>query len=171
MPILCSQNAIWSRYHSLAAQKAVYTLLIDDEENTAFKNFVLENQDLFKSEIQDIVGRLRTMAFKTGMQEYFFKLKEGKPGDGVCALYDHKNSMLRLYCIRYASQLIIVGGGGHKPKTIRAFQESKKLQHENYLLRELSALITEKMRDREINLSDNGLDFEGDLTIENPNYE
>ncbi|MBJ2172920.1 hypothetical protein JBL43_01640 [Aureibaculum sp. A20] len=150
---------------------SIYTILIDEEENTSFKNFVLNNQDLFKSEIKDIVSRLKTMGSKTGMSEYFFKLKEGNPGDGVCALYDEENSNLRLYCIRYGSQLIIIGGGGHKPKSIRTFQEDANLERENYILRELSKLITEKMRDREIHFSEDGMNFEGDLTIENLYYE
>ncbi len=150
---------------------SIYTILVDEEENTSFKNFVLNNQNLFKSEIKDIVARLKTMGSKTGMREYFFKLKEGNPGDGVCALYDEDNSNLRLYCIRYGSQLIIIGGGGHKPKSIRTFQEDANLERENYILRELSKLITEKMRDREIHFSEDGMDFEGDLTIENLNYE
>ncbi len=150
---------------------SVYTILIDEEENTSFKNFVMNNKDSFESEVKDIVARLKTMGAKTGMRENFFKLKEGKPGDGVCALYDEDNSNLRLYCIRYGSQLVIVGGGGHKPKSIRSFQEDANLEHENYILRELSLLITEKMRDKEIRFSEDGMDFEGDLTIENHNYE
>jgi hypothetical protein len=44
-------------------------------------------------------------------------------------------------------QLIIVGGGGHKPKTIRAFQEDDKLKEENYFLRKLSALITDRIKE------------------------
>jgi hypothetical protein len=88
---------------------SVYTILIDEEENTSFKNFVMNNQNSFKSEIKDIVARLKTMSSKTGMRENFFKLYEGNPGDGVCALYDEDNSNLRLYCVRYGSQLVIVG--------------------------------------------------------------
>lgn len=150
---------------------SVYTILVDEEEITAFKNFVMSNKDSFKSEIKDIVGRLTTMGFKTGMREDFFKLYEGNLGDGVCALYDEEESNLRLYCIRYGSQIIILGGGGHKPKSIRAFQEDKNLEKENFILRDLSKLITEKMQDKEMWFSEDGLDFEGDLSIENINYE
>ena len=146
---------------------SVYTILVDGEESTAFRNFVTNNNDSFKSEIKDIVGRLKTMGFKTGMREDFFKLYEGNPGDGVCALYDEEDSNLRLYCIRYGSQIIILGGGGHKPKSIRAFQEDKNLKKQNFILRDLSKLITQKMQDKEIWFSEDGLDFEGDLTIEN----
>jgi hypothetical protein len=150
---------------------SVYTILIDEEEITAFKNFVMNNKDSFKSEIKDIVGRLAIMGFKTGMKEDFFKHYEGNPGDGVCALYDKEDSNLRLYCIRYGSQIIIVGGGGHKPKSIRAFQEDENLKKQNFILRDLSKLITAKMQEKEMWFSEDDLDFEGDLTIENINYE
>ena len=56
-------------------------------------------------------------------------------------------------------------------RTLGHFRENPKLEKENYILRTLSTLITEKMKDQEINLCDNGLNFEGDLIIENPNYE
>ncbi|HTO16708.1 MAG TPA: hypothetical protein VLZ83_13130 [Edaphocola sp.] len=149
---------------------SVYTILVDKEEATAFANFVKNNAS-FKSEITDIVGRLKTMGFKTGFREFFFKLYEGNPGDGVCALYDSEDSNLRLYCIRYGSQIVILGGGGYKPKSIRAFQEDENLKEQNFILRNLSKFITEKMKDKEIWFSEDGLDFEGDLTIENINYE
>ena len=157
--------------HLSGKKGSVYTILIDEEVNTSFRNFVMDNQTSFKSEIKDIVGRLKTMGSKTGMREYFFKLYEGNPGDGVCALYDEDNSNLRLYCIRYGSQLIILGGGGRKSKSIRTLQENTKLKKENYILRELSKLITKKMKDKEIRFSEDGMDFEGDLTIENLNYD
>jgi len=150
---------------------SVYTILPDEEEITAFQNFISNNKNSFKSEINDIVGRLKIMGSRTGMREDFFKLYEGNPGDGVCALYDKDDSNLRLYCIRYGSQIIILGSGGHKPKSIRSFQEDEKLEKENFILRDLSKLITEKMRDKEIWFSEDGLDFEGELTIENINYE
>ena len=150
---------------------SVYTILVDDEQNTSFENFTINNQTSFKDEIKDIVKRLKTMGSQTGMKADFFKQYEGKPGDGVCALYDKDKSNLRLYCIRYGSHLIILGGGGHKSKSIRTFQEDGNLERENYILRELSKLITEKMLDREIRLSEDGMNFEGDLTIENLNYE
>ncbi len=65
---------------------SVYTIRIDENENTAFKDFVEENQTSFKGEIKEIVGRLRTMGFLTGMRRDYFKTHEGIPGDGVCAL-------------------------------------------------------------------------------------
>jgi len=56
--------------------------------------------------------RLKIIGNETGARESFFKTKEGIPGDGVCTLYDTPDKKLRLYCIRYGKQLIIIGAGG-----------------------------------------------------------
>ena len=73
------------------------------------------------------------------------------------------NSKLRVYCIRYGSQIIIIGGGGIKTKQTRALQDSPKLTKENYLMREISRAITKNIIDKNICYSDDGLEFEGEL--------
>ena len=137
---------------------------------TLYDRFVVENKDKFLSEISDINKRLLSIG-KIGAREIFFKLKEGNPSDGVCALYDNPNSNLRLYCIRYGSSIILLGSGGHKPKTIKALQEDKKLTEENYFLREFSKKIKQKMADRELKFTTDFLDFEGDTNFNLHNDE
>ncbi|MEQ9231474.1 MAG: hypothetical protein RIF46_12395, partial [Cyclobacteriaceae bacterium] len=98
----------------------IYGVIKENDTQTLFDHFVIENKTSFLSELKDITSRLQTIGHKVGAQEYFFKPNEGKLGDGVCALYDKPESNLRLYCIRYGNDLIIVGGGGPKSKKIRA---------------------------------------------------
>ena len=107
-------------------QASIYSLYMEEEQQTLLDRFIKENKNSFISELKDIVSRLNTMANKEGAREQYFKIKEGKPGDLVCALHDRPKSNLRLYCIRFGSSLIILGGGGHKPKTIRALQDDPK---------------------------------------------
>ena len=145
---------------------SVYSVLNCDEEITLFDIFVQENINSFKSEILNIVSRLNTMGNKTGARDFYFKLDEGVPSDGVCALYDDPKKNLRLYCIRYGAVLLIVGGGGEKPKTIRRLQESPKLKKENYFLNELSKKITERIIEGTIKYTNNGMDMVGDLEFE-----
>lgn len=142
---------------------SIYTLSFFGEQKTFLDQFIDENISSFKSEIKELVTRLSAMGHKTGARVQYFKVHEGRPGDGVCALYDTENSNLRLYCIRYGSQIVVVGGGGYKPKTIRTFQEDTNFKKENYLLREVSAKITERIKNREIGFSDDGLEFTGNL--------
>ncbi|MGB5989271.1 MAG: hypothetical protein WBG43_05990 [Marinifilaceae bacterium] len=157
---------------NLSGSKAsVYSPFIEEEGKTLFDIFLEENISSFKSELNDIYSRIHTIGHKVGAREQFFKLKEGKPGDGVCALYDNPDKNLRLYCIRYGLSLVILGGGGYKSKDIRKLQEDPKLKKENYLLKEISESIKEKSKFGEIKFVSDGMDFEGDLTFNDENYE
>lgn len=145
---------------------SVYSVIINDEQETLLDKFIRENKISFISETKDIVMRLRTIGQKTGARVSFFKEFEGAPGDGVCALYDDPDSNLRLYCIRYGTQLIVLGNGGPKAKSIHAFQEDTKLKEENYFLRWLSSQITKRIKDKDIVYINDYLDFSGDLEFE-----
>ncbi len=152
-------------------ETSVYTILLHDKEKTLFDIFLEENNNSFLNELKDITQRLKVIGTKTGAREQFFRLREGKPGDGVCALSDDPDHNLRLYCIRYGTLIIILGGGGHKPKDIRSLQESEKLTEENYFLRQVSEDIRQKMNDDEIWFSDDNMDFEGDLIFNDDDDE
>jgi len=152
------------KLESLSGEMAsIYSVVLNDEKHTLFENFIFEHINSFKTELSDILKRLRTIGNKTGAREIFFKPDEGKPGDGVCALYDVPNKKLRLYCIRYGTTNIILGGGGEKPKNIRKLQDSKKLKDANYILREISEEITLRIKSREILFSYESDDLTGNL--------
>jgi hypothetical protein len=152
-------------------ETSIYSVFIYNKKQTLYENFIKENYNSFKSEIIDINQRLKTIGVDIGARYCFFKHKEGVPGDGVCALYDNPNKTLRLYCIRYGTLLVIVGGGGEKPKNIRRLQDNEKLTKENFLMRKISKDIQQKMKDGDIQLSKDGLDFEGDLIFNTNNHE
>lgn len=142
---------------------SVYSVIINNEQESLFEKFIIENYSLFKNETKDILKRLNSIGKKTGAREQYFKLNEGKPGDGVCALYDDPDSILRLYCIRYGTQIIVIGGGGPKSKDIRSFQDDQKLTRENYFLRWLSQQITTRIKEGEIAFSNDYMNFIGNL--------
>lgn len=144
-------------------EASVYSLYVEDEQQTLYERFISENVNSFKSEIIDINERLKIIGNDNGARESYFKIHEGVPGDGVCALYDSPNKKLRLYCIRYGTLLVIIGGGGEKPKNIKALQEDPKLTEENDLMKRISQDITQRLKDRDIKIINDGLDLEGDL--------
>lgn len=155
------------RLNALSGNKAsIYSVLLLEENKTLFDIFIEENRTQFDKEIKDITKRLSIIANSTGARDNFFKLNEGTIGDGVSALYDSPHSNLRLYCIKYGDGIIVLGGGGFKPKSIRSLQENPKLKSENYLLRAISKQITLKMKDKDLFLSENYKEFEGDLNLE-----
>jgi hypothetical protein len=149
---------------SLSGNKgSIYSVILDDEDITLYEKFLAENTTSFLNEIRDINKRLEIIGKQTGAREHYFKLKEGNLGDGVAALYDLPSKNLRLYCIRYGTQLIILGGGGNKK--VQKLQQDAKLKLENFLLRDISKLITEKLND-DLFFTNDGLDFKGDLEFE-----
>lgn len=158
------------KFEKLSGNKAsIYGVWIDDLQETSFDAFIKENKNVFLSELKDIIARLKIIGNVTGAREQFFKINEGIPGDGVCALFDKPDKKLRLYCIRYGASIVIVGGGG--PKNVQKLQQNDKLKVENYLLRNLSALITEKMKEGEIRYINNNMDFEGNIEFNNQDDE
>ena len=137
--------------HLSGNKASVYSVIIDQCQDTLFEVFLKENAELHMNELTNILLRIKTMGQKVGIIDDFLKIHEGRYGDGVCALYDVPNSKLRVYCIRYGSQIIIIGGGGIKTKQTRAFQ------------RAISRAITINIIDKNIRYSDDGLEFEGEL--------
>jgi len=148
------------------SKASIYTLKDVDADTTLFEKFISENINSFKSEIIDITKRLNTIGKVTGARVEFVKTKEGKPGDLVCALYDKPNSKLRLYCIRLGSSLIIIGGGGHKPKSIKALQEDPKLKQENKIMVDLSKELLNRLQNKELKYTNDYKDLEGNLEFE-----
>jgi hypothetical protein len=142
----------------------IYTIVINDDDNSLFDNFIQENKPLFSNEVDNILSKIETIGHVTGAREHLFKLNEGTVGDGICALYDNPDKKIRLYCIKYGSATIILGGGGYK--NVRTLQEDPKLKYENYLLRKISKLITQSIKDGDIKWSDNGVRLIGNLTIQ-----
>jgi putative component of toxin-antitoxin plasmid stabilization module len=152
------------KLEKLSGKRAsIYSVLMNDKKTTLFDEFLKENGISFKSETKDIFMRLNSIGKEVGARNNFFKDFEGKPGDGICALYDNPNSKLRLYCIKYGTQIIILGGGGFKSKSTKAFQETKKLEDENYLLRKISSQITQRIIDKDIRFTQDGQGFIGNL--------
>lgn len=140
----------------------VYSVAVDDTEETLYDRFLEENKQEYKEELVEIMTKLNTMSGKTGFTDTFFKLNEGKPGDGICAITDWKGK-LRLYCIRFGNILLVLGGGG--PKTTRTYQEAPKLLSENLLLRSVSDVMAEAIKEKDIKIEEDG-SLSGNLVIE-----
>lgn len=149
----------------LSGQKTkIYSVILGDDEKTLFEHFLEENDENYHDELLEILTRIRSISNKEGAREHLFKKAEGKLGDGVEALYDESKRKLRLYCIRYGSVLLVLGGGG--AKNVRALQDDPKLKNENYLLRDISKRLKEAMQDGDLKWNSSFSDFEGDFIFE-----
>ncbi|HEX9513994.1 MAG TPA: hypothetical protein VF939_26060 [Puia sp.] len=146
-------------------EATIYSVIMEGDNVTLFDRFVQENATEYRREVSFIIDRLQEIGNTTGTREKFFKHKEGRPGDGVCALYDAPDSHLRLYCIRYGNVAIILGGGGPKPDEVRAWQDSAKLKIEAETMMEVSKDIMQRLKGGEIQWSPDGSQLLGNLNI------
>lgn len=142
----------------------IYSVAVDNNSKSLFEHFLDENDEVYHEELLEILTRLRSISQKEGAREHLFKKAEGKLGDGVEALYDESKRKLRLYCIRYGSVLLVLGGGG--AKNVRALQDDPKLKKENYLLREISKQLSEAMQNGDLKWNNTFNDFIGNFTFE-----
>lgn len=144
----------------------VYSVSLDGDD-TLYDDFLKRYSTLYPDEIKDILTRLKQMSLYTGFVDTFFKMNEGSPGDGVCALFD-KRKILRLYCIRYGNIALIVGCGG--PKNTRTYQDDPYLNDKVEIIKKVSSVITKSIKEKLINLNING-EFSGQLIIDEDEAE
>lgn len=152
----------------LSGQKTqIYSIVVDNDDKNLFEHFLAENDEAYHDELLEILTRIKSISNKEGAREHLFKKAEGKLGDGVEALYDESKRKLRLYCIRYGSVLLVLGGGG--AKNVRALQDDPKLKEDNYLLREISKRLSQTMQDGDLKWDGSSNDFTGDFIFEDSN--
>ena len=134
----------------------IYSVIVDDDKEDLYTSFVKENFLAHRIVIIDMINRLKVIGRERGAIPSFFKDDEGIPGDGIMAFYDIPDSNLRLYCINYGRQMIILGSGGVKPKSIRTYQEDEKLYGCVKQLQRIEKIIREAIKDKDIILLANG---------------
>lgn len=150
----------------------IYTLILKGEEASLFRQFLNANIDAYRNELKDIQQRLYLIGHQTGARELYFKLHEGNPGDQVCALFDLPEKNLRLYCIRVGMDLVILGGGGFKSKTIRSYQEDPILTAKVEQMKKIAKHIGDRLIKKEdLRWSKDRLNIEGDLKNYNDDEE
>lgn len=123
----------------------IFSPLIEGETDTLYEKFVRENQLDYKKEVENLDTRLEIVGKEVGLYDEFFKTGAGKFGQNICSFRDRPGSKLRLFFIEYGNILIILGGGGVKPKSVRTTQGVPKLQTEVNLL----GLIADTLRKAE----------------------
>jgi hypothetical protein len=81
------------------------------------------------------------------------------------ALFDNPDKKLRLYTIRYGSTILILGGGGVKTKETRRWQDSPKLKAEAEMMIQISKEIFQRIKDKEIQFTKDGMEIYGNLNF------
>lgn len=146
-------------------QCTVYSIIPEKGGMTLYDDFLKENIAEYREEVKDINNRLRLIGTKHGARHSYFKHFEGKYGDFVCALYDLPDKNLRLYCIRYGADVVILGGGGLKTEDTIAWQDDPKLTEEATRMIEYAKDIARRMDDGEIYMSRDKPELEGNFNF------
>lgn len=146
------------------AKATIYSILPYGEKLTLFEGFLNCYKDTYFNEIVDIIKRLKAIGYATGAREQFFKLHESRPGENIAALYDKPGKFLRLYCIWFNNDVIILGGGG--PKTTQTWQEDLNLYYTVNKLRKYSNDIYKRIDFGDIYWSKNRKELEGNLNMD-----
>lgn len=142
----------------------MYSPRIIGEKLTLFENFIREYKTKYPEEIKDILLRLQIMGEETGARRGFFKENEGAMNDWVCALYDQPDHHLRLYCIRYGMNVIILGGGGFKPRDAKAWQNDPILKEHAELIKSIAIDVNSRLETRDdLRWSKDHMHLEGDF--------
>lgn len=150
------------------SEAKVYSIIPEGEEITLYDKFLQTHKNQFKEELKQINSRLLQIGHYTGARENFFK-PEGdsdfvrKFGNYVYALFDEENSNLRLYCIRFSTVAIILGGGGYKDKSVIKWQESKVLSGEVEKMMAYAVCILKQLDEAELYWSNDGAELLGNL--------
>ena len=148
---------------------SIYTIQFKDDRSSLFGQFVEKYRPNYPREVNRIISKVWNMGHEFGIQDHLIEPFEGKPGDGVCTVFDTDNAgrklTLRLYGISFGHLILILGSGAPKIG-IKALQENKELCRENYLLRDISNLITDRIREREIQIHPYRNEFYGDLEFD-----
>ena len=119
-----------------------YSVYVDDEKYTLFEKFLFDNIESNRKQVNSILIRLTEMKKHYGAREHFFKMSEGKVGDGICALYEKD---LRLYCIRFNNSIVLLGNGGIK--RTRTYQEDDKLHAIVKCLQKVSTILDKHIKE------------------------
>lgn len=147
----------------LSGNKAhIYSVTLEGEALTLLEQF-FEEWQMYEAELNEILNKLRVMGESTGCLRQFFKMNEGKPGDGVAVL---KAGQLRLYCLYFDKTAVFFGSGGYKPPEAHAYQEVPVLNQKVDQMKLIAEKINKAIIDKDIKIED-----DGSLTINNWEYE
>lgn len=131
---------------------SVYSVRLKGEDLTEAEKFFEKFQSSKQNKIKTIVDKIYYMAEKRGCLDNYFDDKQSSIMDNVSCIPQEE---LRLYCLRFGKVAVILGGGDIKK--VATYQESDELFEHVKLMKRISQMIDERIRNKEISVSDIGL--------------
>jgi len=128
-------------------KSSFYSIQFEGKSKSEAQEFFEKYENKYAEEIEDIADNIFLMSGRQGSTNGFFKLKEGKIDDNVCAISEGD---LRLYCLRYGNIAVILGSGGIKPKGVGTYQDIPILNKAVKELQDICKLIDYRIKSEEI---------------------
>jgi hypothetical protein len=140
-----------------------YTVGFQNEESETQKFFDKYQRDsVLKSEFDTISTRIEFIGF-FGAEDRHFRYA-GKIDDNAMELPNKDEPcLLRLYCLRISTNVVILGNGGIKERHIRTYQDDDWLNSCVDLLLTIDDLIRDRMKYERVKLT--GKLLTGDLVF------
>jgi hypothetical protein len=152
----------------------IYSIVIldnNEEGLSLYDRFLEENEGDYLEEIEDIEDALSTMGRKTGLSSNRIIPFEGEDyGDGIVAICNRPNKILRLYGIMYGDFLAVLGGGGPKPGP-GPLANYPKLRDENDLIRRIKRTLDLAIEAGDLEIVDGRIESATDFIFNTEDYE
>lgn len=149
----------------------IYTFQFVDNKHTEFMDFMLKYKNVQDEYVKDDFHRIIAMIQKiseNGAQERLFRVSEGQMIDNVVAIpldirqrRDHET--LRLYCVRFSDNFLIIGNGGTK---FGNYNDNPDILKYTKDLANLERAIKYYIRKRNIHISSNKIFIDESINIE-----
>lgn len=146
----------------LSGPRMGYFTLVDQHDVRYFDDFVEWAEIEHPKELEKMISELMYMAEK-GYRQSYFEMEEGSPDDAVIAMHALPKQKLRLYCLQFGRNILILGDGGHK--RTRTYQEDKVLFTIVKELQDVSHQISDRIRTGQIQFDDIKNRLIGNLTF------
>jgi len=108
----------------------IYSIQYDGAENHEFHNFITKPEVYNHPDYQALRKKIKELYDKRGLLPQYFRSEDEKALHTEICRIDYGTGMLRLFCIRWNDNLLILGSGGVKPGSVRFWQENHELSVE-----------------------------------------
>lgn len=132
----------------------IYSVHFDGEDKHEFDKF-LEDLDVQNHpDFQALRKKIKEMYNKRGLLEHYFIPEDDKCLHPEISRINYGTGKLRLYCIRWNDNLLILGGGGVKPDDIRFWQEDPVLTNAARKIIEVFDKLHQYLSDTDIEIEE-----------------
>lgn len=153
----------------------IYSVIIMDgkviDDESLYDSFTDTYMNDYPDEVQDIYDALKTMGSHTGLRSNRIIPFEGVDlGDGIVALCNRPNKILRTYSIMYGETVAIVGGGGPKPGG-GALRDYPPLDEAQKLIKRIKRILNLAQAAGDLSITSRGLTSTTKFIYNSADYE